>query len=222
MAFTLYGLGPSRSFRCLWALEEAGLEYDFVSLDLSSTGENGAKSQEYLALNQQGKVPTLVHKSLGDSEGAASDFVLTESAAILNYISAVSDKEFIPTEPKSRARYDELAFFVLAELEQPLWTTGKHRFAIPEEHRVPEVLETAQWEFKKALKALNSLCDLHASPCSEGGYALGAEFSFADILLAQTFNWADRFKFDLPSELLAYRDSLYARDAAMRALKHCE
>ncbi len=216
MSITLYGLGPSRSFRCLWALEEAGLEYEFVSLDLASQDEGGAKSSKYLALNSQGKVPTLVVDADDDP------FVLTESAAILNYIDTLSDSKFVPINAKERARYDELAFFVMAELEQPLWTTGKHKFAIPEEHRVKQVLDTARWEFEKALKALAPLCDLHAKPCPEGGYALGSEFSFADILLAQTFNWADRFKFDLPQEYLGYRDSMYARDAAVRALSKCD
>jgi len=44
MAITLYGLGLSRSFRCSWALAEAEIEYDFVSLNLSSTDSDGAKS----------------------------------------------------------------------------------------------------------------------------------------------------------------------------------
>jgi len=96
---------------------------------LSSTDSNGAKSPEYLKLNPQGKVPSLKH----------DDFVLTESAAILNYIDALADGQFIPSAAKARAKYDELAFFVLSELEQPLWTTGKHKFAIPEEHRVAQV-----------------------------------------------------------------------------------
>jgi len=106
----------------------------------------------------------------------------------------------------------------LTELEQPLWSNGKHRFAIPEEHRVPAMLQTAEWEFEKALGALAKLCDLHAEPCHEGGFALGGEFSFADILLAQTFNWADRFEFEVPAEYLAYRDTMYGREAAKRAL----
>lgn len=211
MSITLYGLGQSRSFRCVWALEEAKLDYEFVPLELSSGADDGAKSAQYFELNPQGKVPTLVH----------DDFVLTESGAILNYIDTLSRDSLIPESAKARARYDELAFFTLTELEQPLWTTGKHRFAIPKEQRVPEVLKTARWEFDKALNALSKLCDLHAEPGPQAGYALGAEFSFADVLLAQTFNWADRFKFELPPLYLAYRDSMYAREAAVKAQQRC-
>lgn len=200
MSITLYGLGPSRSFRCLWALSEAELEHEFVSLELSGIGIDGAKSPDYLKINPQGKVPSLKH----------DDFVLTESAAIVNYIDALSGGKFIPTAPQQRAKYDELAFFVLSELEQPLWTTGKHKFAIPEEHRVPEVLKTAQWEFEKALNALAKLASFDE-------YVLGESFTFADILVAQTFNWADRFGFDLPVDYLNYRDEMYNRPAAKQA-----
>jgi len=201
MAITLYGVGTSRSFRCLWALHEAQLEHEFVSLDLGGSGKDGAKSDTYLKLNPQGKVPSLKH----------DDFVLTESAAILNYIDALSDLSFIPREIKARAKYDELAFFVLSELEQPLWTTGKHKFAIPEEHRVEQVLETTKWEFDKALNALSKLTTLNE-------FILGNSFTFADILVAQTLNWADRFDFELPSEYLNYRDKMFARDAAVSSI----
>lgn len=200
MTITLYGLGPSRSFRCLWALAEAGLEHEFVSLELSSSDQGGAKSPEYLKINSQGKVPSLIH----------DDFVLTESAAILNYIDSLSGGRFVPSEPQARAKYDEIAFFVLSELEQPLWTTGKHKFAIPEEHQVPEILKTAQWEFDKALNAFAKLTSID-------DYVLGDTFTFADILVAQTFNWADRFGFKLPTEYLAFRDEMYLRESARSA-----
>jgi glutathione S-transferase len=202
MSLTLYGTGPSRSFRCLWALEESGLSFEYINLDLASDGKFGAKSDDYLKkLNIQGKVPTLRH----------DDFVLTESGAILNYLDQLAGNQFIPQSPKARARYDELAFFILTELEQPLWTKGKHKFAIPEAYRLNDIFTTAEWEFEKAVSALERLTNY--TP-----YALGDQFTFADILLAQTLNWADRFKFRVPDPLLAYRDRLYSRAAAQRAL----
>ena len=201
MTVKLYGLGRSRSLRCLWALSEAQIDCEFIPLELGGSDANGMQSPEYLKINPQGKVPSLID----------GDFVLTESAAILNYIDTLSEQSFIPSEPKARARYDELAYFVLAELEQPLWSNGKHRFAIPEEHRIPQMLETANWEFAKAVKALGKLVTIDE-------YALGSEFSFADVLLAQTIDWADRFKFEVPAEYLQYRDNMMARPAAQAAI----
>ena len=124
----LYGFGPSRSFRALWALEETGLAFEHIEAALrkDATLENSAKHPNYLALNSQGKVPTLVD----------GDKVLTESVAIVNYIARLApESKLIPTSVSELARYDELSCFILAELEQPLWSKGKHLFALPEEQR---------------------------------------------------------------------------------------
>ena len=118
----LYGFGPSRSFRALWALEETGLAFEHIETALrkDATLENSAKHPNYLALNSQGKVPTLVD----------GDKVLTESVAIVNYIARLApESKLIPTSVSELARYDELSCFILAELEQPLWSKGKHLFA---------------------------------------------------------------------------------------------
>ena len=201
MTIKLYGFGQSRSFRCLWALHEAEVAHEFIAVKMRSTDANGSQSPDYLQINPQGKVPSIKH----------DDFTLTESAAIINYIDTLSERSFIPTEAQARASYDELAYFVLTELEQPLWSNGKHRFAIPEEYRVPQMLETAKWEFAKAIRALEELVTIDE-------YALGNAFSFADILLAQTLDWADRFKFEVPEKYLSYRDNMFARPAAIAAL----
>lgn len=200
----LYGIAQSRSFRPLWALEESGLEFEFAIIDFTSDqGPLGRFSPEYKQLNLHSKVPTLVD----------GDLVLTESAAILNYIArkAPAAKLMPMDDPVAQARYDEMAFFVLTELEQPLWSNGKHRFALPEEHRIPRMLECAKFEFAKALDALQRLM-------GDRQYALGDSFTNADILVAHTLTWAERFKFEVPKKLLAYRDFHYQRPACQRAL----
>jgi glutathione S-transferase len=203
----LYGMGKSRSFRALWALEEAGVKYDYVSVVFGSSEENGTASADYLALNTQGKVPTLVD----------DDLVITESGAILNYIGSKSaDLSLLPSNDlKRRAKYDELCFFILTELEQALWTNGKHRFALPEAQRVPDILSTANWEFAKALDALEPLFDGE-------GFVLGDEFTMADVLLAHTITWAESFKFDLPEKLVTYKNKMFYRSACKQALKVLE
>ena len=202
MSLKLYGLGPSRSFRCLWALCEAGLDFSYEAVVFDKDAENSAHSKEYLSKNIQGKVPTLEH----------DDFILTESLAIVNYIANLSNKTFVPSSAKARAQYDELTSFIVTELEQPLWTNGKHRFALPAEQRVAAILPTAEFEFAKAVGALDSMINLD-------NVVIGDDFTFADIMLAQTINWADRFEFKIPSRYLAYRDRMYSRDAALKALK---
>jgi len=200
----LYGFSQSRSFRALWALEEAGLDYEYIAVAFGSEdGPHGSRSPEYMAINPQGKVPTLIDGSL----------TLTESGAMLNHIARKApDRQLIPAHNEDLlARYDEILFFVLSDLEQPLWNNGKHRFALPEAQRVPQMLETATWEFAKAQRALH-----HHLQGRQ--FVVGDAFTAADILLAHTINWAERFKFAVDPELLAYRNFHYQRPAAQKAI----
>jgi len=197
---TLYGFGQARSFRCLWALEESELPYKFKALNVKA-GES--QSEAYLKLHPEGKVPAL-------EDGG---FILNESGAILNYIaSKCPGKRLIPEEgSKERALYDQTLFFVLSELEQPLWTTGKHKFALPKELRVPEIRETTLWEFKRASATLQKRLGDRMT-------IVGDEFTGADIMVAHTLNWAESFKFPLNKQLKIYKDHHYQRPACQRAV----
>lgn len=203
----LYGMGQSRSFRALWALEECGLEYEYVNTTLRTDGSDtdSAKHPNYLELNAQGKVPTLVD----------GDLVLTESFAIVNYIARnAPESGLLPkVSTPAYAKLDELCYFILAELEQPLWSKGKHMFALPEECRIPAMFDTAKFEFDKAVRALE-----HLLGNQDKEYVIGNSFCIADLLLAHTFNWAIRFEFDVPEKYIALRDRHYQRPAAQRAM----
>lgn len=201
----LYGMGQSRSFRCLWALEEAGLKYEYIPIKLRTEAEDPLSAQhpDYLKLNVQGKVPTLVNEEL----------ILTESVAILYYLARCAPESgLLPNASMDvYAKLDELACFILAELEQPLWSKGKHWFALPEQQRIPQMFETAKFEFAKAVASLDYLL-----PDAE--FAVGDSFTLVDILLAHTFNWAIRFEFEVPDHYRALRDRHYQRPAAKRAM----
>jgi glutathione S-transferase len=69
----LYGGARSRASIVRWYLEELGVPYEFILLDMS-TGEH--HQPDFLKLNPFGKVPTIVD----------GDFVLFESGAILLYL----------------------------------------------------------------------------------------------------------------------------------------
>jgi len=157
-------------------LEELGLNYDYHLVDFTK-GES--RSDEYLAINPAGKLPAIM------TEGQA----LTESCAIVNYLAAGHpDAELIPTaSPFRRAMYDQWCFFAVTELEQPIWTMAKHKFALPKDQRCTEVLSSAAWEFQKALNLLSD-------GLGDKDFILGEHFSAADILLAHTLYWGMAFK----------------------------
>jgi len=200
---TLYGSRQSRSYRALWALEEAKLEYDYKVVRIGRTTVNGTQNDNYKALNFQGKVPTLVH----------DDLVINESAAILNYIAQlVPDANLIPlNDVKQRAYYDELCFFVLSDLEQPLWTAAKHHFVLPKEYRVKEIRKTAEWEFSKSITALQNYM-------GDKQFAIADHFTMADILISHTLRWASANDFYIPEDLIRYMNRLFKRPAYQRAL----
>ncbi|OED44792.1 hypothetical protein ACH42_06680 [Endozoicomonas sp. (ex Bugula neritina AB1)] len=200
---SLYGSGQSRSFRALWALEESGLEYEYFHTAIGHPTEGGSRHPSYLINNAQGKVPTLIDDNVA----------LTESAAIINYVaSRAPDKQLIPQDISLRAKYDEFCFFVLSDLEQPLWTMGKHKFVLPEEQRVENIFATTHWEFKRSVKALDQYM-------KGKEFAIDNQFTGADILLAQTINWAMRFEYNVPQVYQDFRARMYQRPACERALE---
>lgn len=195
----LYGVPGTRSSRVSWALAELELDYEFVPVRLR---EGEGRSPAFLQLNPAGKVPVLVD----------GDVTLAESQAILTYLGdRYGSGQAIPAAGSAqRARHDMLACFVLSELEQPLWLAARHRFVYPESHRVPAILPSCAAEWQRASTALAALLD----PLPD--YALGAQFTMVDILIAHTLQWAKQAENPLPDTLEAYRARCYARPAATR------
>ena len=116
-AFTLYGSGTMRTHRPLWLAHEMGLDFAHVPVG-PRTGET--KKPEFLLLNPRHKVPVLRH----------GDLVLTESAAIMTYLTEafpVPDHVFRPVTAVDRARLQEWCFFIMSELDaNGLYTMRRH------------------------------------------------------------------------------------------------
>lgn len=202
MSITVYGFGRSRAQRAVWALEEAGLDYEWHAVD-ARAGE--LSSEAFLALNPGGKVPVLVDDG----------FVLTESAVICTYIGEkVPERELVPSAgTRARYRYEQWMAFTLTELEQPLWTMGKHRFALPRDLRVPQMLDVAPKEFARAEAVL-------ARGFGEGPHLLGERFTMIDVMVGHTLFWAMAFGVEVQSDpLRAYAARLAGRPAWKRALE---
>ncbi|MBL8541651.1 MAG: glutathione S-transferase C-terminal domain-containing protein [Betaproteobacteria bacterium] len=112
-----------------------------------------------------------------------------------------------------RARYNQWLAFAISELEQPLRTLAKHRFALPQELRVPAVEEAAKWEFGRACRVLEK-------GLGDNAFILGDRFTAADIMLSHILAWATSARIPVDSDLLrAYADRLLSRPALDRALE---
>ena len=198
----IYGAPNSRSTRVLWCAEELGLEYNFKKVDFSAA-EN--KSDAFLAINPAGKTPAIVD----------GDFVLSESAAILEYLAnQYGEGQIIPSS-KSQAQERSLCakwcYFSVFELEQPLWTMAKHSFIYPEDMRQDGILPVCQSEFQNAIFVLSQ-------ELGDKEYILGDTFSVADILISHTLAWALSFQQDIShSNLVDYVQRCTSRPALKRA-----
>lgn len=202
MSLTLYGYPNTRALRVTWLLEELGLDYDYKYVDLLKAE---AREPEFLEINPAGKLPAL------KTEGG----VITESLAIMNYLCALRpEAELIPNlSPFRRAQYDQWCSFALTELEQPMWSISKHKFALPKAHRFSEAIPSFEYEFQVAL-------DLLSRGLGSNDYILGDQFSAADILLGHSLFWGVSFKQKIQQENInAYIGRLGVRPALNLAME---
>lgn len=192
----LYGLGPTRSLRALWALQELDAEFEFVRVNILA-GEN--LHPDFLRLNPAGKLPVLVD----------GDFVLTESAAIVMYLAEkYGDKGLMPADLKERAQAYRWSLFAVTELEQPLWRIAKHKFLYPEDKRLPEDIALAREEFAAMAAVLDRHMDGRA-------FIVGDNITVADCVTAYVLDWGnENGLIDSFPNLKAYLERMYARPRA--------
>lgn len=176
----LYGFfRSSTSYRLRIALALKGLDYEphYVSLPKMEH-----RAPEYLAINPQGLLPTLV------DEGQA----YTQSLAILEYLDeAYPEPPFLPQDPKGRALVRSLAQVIACEIH-PLnnvrvlkYLQGTWNFS--DEDR-------DAWYRHWMAEGLQKFEATLAHEGTAGRYSFGDQVGLADIcLVPQIFN-AQRFK----------------------------
>lgn len=99
MTLTLYGGARSRASMPRWYLEEKGIPYQWVQLDMES-GEH--KGEAFTAINPFAKVPALVDESLRAAAGGPLQ--LFESGAILLHLAERYGQEFDGSADEAAAR----------------------------------------------------------------------------------------------------------------------
>lgn len=173
---TIYGISASRTLRPLWMLEELGLEYEHVQTNF--TGDN--KQPEYLALNPNGHVPTLVD----------GDTVLWESLAINLYLAEKYDGGLNPKNVEDRGRAFQWSFWVMLEAEKSLLEYLFNTLILPPEQRDAAVCEAAEAQLQAPMRVLDDAL-------AGREFLLGDSFSVADLNVAAVFAWAVPAKLDL-------------------------
>jgi len=192
----LYEFGPTRALRDRWVLQELEIPFEAEAVNLPK-GEN--RSPEFLKVNPAGKVPALVD----------GDVVLTESVAIALYLAEkYPAKKLLPSDSRERAQLDRWLYFVMTELEQPLWRIVKHQSLYPPERRIPAEIENASRDFTEVAPVLET-------HMTGRDYLVGSRVSVGDFVTAYTLDWANEAKLlDGFPQLVRYMNRMYARPHA--------
>jgi len=104
---TIWGRANSVNVqKVLWGCEELGLPFQRIDAGMQFGGNN---EPDYLAMNPNGRVPTIID----------GDFVLWESNSILRYLAMEYGKAgaLYPAEPKVRASVDRWLDWALSTLQ---------------------------------------------------------------------------------------------------------
>lgn len=192
----LHGIPPTRAVRPIWVLNEIGLDCEVVPVDLPE-GEH--RRSPFLELNPMGKVPVL-------EDG---DLVVAESAAIALYLAErYGDGRFVPGAVEDRARMHRWTFFMVTEIEAPLWRMALHSSIYPEADRRPEEIALASRDCIEMLRPLERWMAGRA-------FLQGEAPTVADFVAAFTLDWAGEAGLlgDLPA-LSDYLARMYGRPAA--------
>lgn len=113
---TVYGGPRSRAGIVQWYLEELGLPYESVAINLENKEQ---RKPEYLAVNPFGRIPSLVD----------GNFSIWESGAILLYLADKHGK--LPQSVEERARITQWVIFANATVAPALFNEQVRAEAMP-------------------------------------------------------------------------------------------
>lgn len=191
----LFELGPTRSGRARWTLLEAGLDYESIGNSVEILG-----SDELRKVHPLGKLPAAI------IDGQP----LFESAAIVTAIADLVPEKALVARPGTWSRYLHYQWvsFALSEMEAFVQSNEINSidFILPEEQRVPEIIEQNSMLYRKGAAVLDDVL-------GNTKYLVDDRFSVTDIFVGYTVNWGhEGGLLNDCRNLQAYLDRLMERD----------
>jgi glutathione S-transferase len=185
--------------KVVWLLEELGRPYRREDYGRQF---NNTQTETYLALNPNGKVPTLVD----------GETVVWESNTILRYLCNTLDggSPLYPADPAARSQIERWMDWQLASLNAPYLGVFREAKKTAEERGAG---------FAADVKELSAQLEILERGTAGRPWLAGANFSLADICLGPIIDRALAFPVTLPAlpGLRAWRDKLVARHAYQKS-----
>ncbi|MEM1025000.1 MAG: glutathione S-transferase N-terminal domain-containing protein [Myxococcota bacterium] len=200
----VYTAPTMNGWKPLIFMEEAELPYELEPINLSKAEQ---KSDAYLRLNPNGRIPTLVDRG-------RDDFVVFESGAILWYL-AQRYGVFLEADIRVQSETLQWLMFQVGGVG-PMMGQAMYfqRIAAPNGHELPFAIERYVKESRRLLEVLDRRL-------RDREWLAGTSFSVADIATypwARTFAWA-RVEVAGLEGLQAWLDRIDARPGVQRALR---
>jgi glutathione S-transferase len=175
----LYGQYRSRAFRVAWMCKESNIPYEHVNVTVNV--ENATcKDPSYLALNPNGRVPTI------DDDG----FVMWESGAINLYLAERYRSPLLPGDAQGKGRAYQWAFFIANDVEPHMITVMQHRMMFPPEKRDAALADASDAKLQPRLKVLDDALKSHQ-------YFGIDRWNLADFMVASVCFSFSAMKYDL-------------------------
>ena len=193
----IHGIAKSRSFRCIWAAEEAGLAYEVVPVGFGP----GIKAAAHLKVNPNGKIPAM-------EDGA---LVLFESLAINLHIATRAGAPLMPVGDDASLVL-QWTLWAATEVEPSAMQWGYNTIMRPPGERDAGQAAAGAAGLHARLEVLEG--QLGANP-----FLLGAEFTIADCNLAGVLYgvWSNNFDFGGHPKVKAWLERCFNRPAALSA-----
>lgn len=167
MSLTFYYTPMSSATRIHWALEELGIPYEKVKVDLAAGDQ---KKPEFLALNPNGKVPLIVDEGVPIFESLAIFIYLGERYGV--------DKGLFPAAMAQRAealKWIAWAGVTVGEAAMRIMRNTSERFPAEERNALAG---------EKAKKELGEHLAIMEKAIAGKQYLIGDKFTFADLAVA--------------------------------------
>lgn len=185
----LYWAPQTRSARALWMLEELGVEYERILVDIRDP--NREDSDEFRLASPMGKVPALVDGDVGMSESAAICLYLADRYAPGTLAP--------PADDPQRGKFLYWLMYTPAVIEPAM----SEKF-----NGVEPARQRSGWgDFDLMIETLEN-------ELGDKTWILGDEFTAADVMLGSSTVFLRAFEMLPESEILsAYADRCLARPA---------
>lgn len=199
----LYTAATMNGYKPVIFLEEAGMPYDLTFIDFAKKEQ---KAPDYVKLNPNGRIPTIVDRS-------NDDFTVFESGAILWYL-AEKTGQFLPTEAKARSEVLQWLMFQMGGVG-PMMGQAMYfqRIAAPNGQDEPFAIKRYVDESRRLMEVLDARL-------AGREWLAGEAYSIADMATypwARAYTWA-KVSVEGLNNLNAWFDRIDARPAVQKAL----